>query len=57
MTEIGRRAESGPHADDRLFTSHLIDLVTALLLAPLSPQTLAWPPSGTASHPYHPYHS
>ncbi len=39
MTEIGRRAESGPHTDDRLFTSHLIDLVTALLLAPLSTET------------------
>jgi AcrR family transcriptional regulator len=40
MTELARRAQSGPHADDRLFTSHLIDLVAALLLAPLSPQTL-----------------
>lgn len=40
VTELARRAESGPHADDRLFTSHLIDLVTALLLAPLSPETL-----------------
>jgi AcrR family transcriptional regulator len=40
MTELARRAQSGPHADDRLFTSHLIDLVAALLLAPLSPQTV-----------------
>jgi AcrR family transcriptional regulator len=40
VTELARRARSGPHADDRLFTSHLIDLVTAVLLAPLSPQTL-----------------
>jgi AcrR family transcriptional regulator len=40
VTELARRAQSGPHADDRLFTSHLIDLVAALLLAPLSPQTL-----------------
>lgn len=39
MVELARRAQSGPHADDRLFTSHLIDLVTAVLLAPLSPQT------------------
>jgi AcrR family transcriptional regulator len=39
MIELARRAGSGPHADDRLFVSHLIDLVTALLLAPLSPQT------------------
>lgn len=40
LTELARRAESGPHADDRLFTSHLVDLAAALLLAPLSPQTL-----------------
>ena len=39
MVELARRAQSGPHADDRLFASHLIDLVTAVLLAPLSPQT------------------
>lgn len=39
--ELGRRAESAPHRDDRLFTSQLIDLVTALLLAPVSPQTAA----------------
>ena len=38
--ELGRRARSGPHADDRLFISHLIDLVTALLLAPTSDETL-----------------
>ncbi|MGH3380272.1 MAG: TetR/AcrR family transcriptional regulator [Actinoallomurus sp.] len=40
MVELARRAQAGPHADDRLFISHLIDLVTAILLAPLSPQTL-----------------
>jgi AcrR family transcriptional regulator len=40
VTELARRAQSGPHADDRLFVSHLIDLVAAVLLAPLSPQTL-----------------
>lgn len=39
MIELARRAQAGPHADDRLFISHLIDLVTAILLAPLSPQT------------------
>jgi AcrR family transcriptional regulator len=39
MIELARRAQSGPHADDRLFTSHLIDLVASILLAPLSPQT------------------
>ena len=38
--ELGRRASTGPHVDDRLFVSHLIDLVTALLLAPTSEQTL-----------------
>ena len=39
--ELGRRAASGRHRDDRLFISHLIDLVTALLVAPSSPETLA----------------
>jgi AcrR family transcriptional regulator len=38
--EIGRRATSGPRQDDRLFVSHLTDLVTALLVAPSSPETL-----------------
>jgi hypothetical protein len=38
--ELGRRAASGPHADDRLFVSHLIDLVDALLVAPTSTETL-----------------
>jgi AcrR family transcriptional regulator len=37
--ELGRRARSAPHRDDRLFTSQLVDLVTALLLAPVSSQT------------------
>lgn len=40
MIELARRAHAGPHADDRLFTSHLIDLVAAILLAPLSPRTV-----------------
>jgi len=39
--ELGRRAKSAPHRDDRLFTSQLVDLVTALLLAPVSSQTAA----------------
>jgi hypothetical protein len=39
--EIGRRAASGPHTDDRLFISQLVDLVTSLLLAPVSPSTAA----------------
>jgi AcrR family transcriptional regulator len=37
--ELGRRAQSGPHTDDRLFTSHLVDLVTAMLQAPVSSET------------------
>jgi AcrR family transcriptional regulator len=37
--ELGRRARSGSHADDRLFTSYLIDVVTAVLAAPVSPET------------------
>jgi AcrR family transcriptional regulator len=39
--ELGRRAASGRHRDDRLFISHLIDLVTGLLVAPTSAETLA----------------
>lgn len=37
--ELARRARSGPHADDRLFTSYLVDVVTAILEAPVSPET------------------
>ena len=37
--ELAQRARSGPHPDDRLFTSDLVDLVTALLGAPLSETT------------------
>jgi AcrR family transcriptional regulator len=37
--ELGRRARSGPHTDDRLFTSYLIDVVTAMLGAPVSDET------------------
>jgi AcrR family transcriptional regulator len=37
--EVARRARSGPHTDDRLFTSDLVDLVTGVLSAPLSDQT------------------
>ena len=40
FVELGRRAQTSPHTDDRLFVSHLIDLVAALLIAPLSPETL-----------------
>ena len=37
--ELGRRAASAPHADDRLFVSHLIDVVTAILGGPVSEET------------------
>lgn len=37
--ELARRAESGPHTDDRLFTSHVIDVVAAILSAPVSEET------------------
>lgn len=37
--ELGRRARSGPRRDDRLFTAHLVDLVGAILQAPLGPET------------------
>jgi AcrR family transcriptional regulator len=38
--ELGRRAGTAPHTDDRLFVSHLIDLVTAVLAAPVSDETV-----------------
>ena len=37
--ELARRAESPRRKDDRLFVSHLVDLVTAILDAPISPST------------------
>ncbi|MFG1858686.1 TetR/AcrR family transcriptional regulator [Actinomadura geliboluensis] len=37
--ELARRARSGPRTDDRLFTSYLIDVVAAILGAPVSPET------------------
>ena len=37
--ELGRRARSGPDGDDRLFVSHLIDVVTSILAAPVSDET------------------
>ena len=39
--ELGRRAAPPPHADDRLFNSHLVDTVAAMLAAPLSEETRA----------------
>lgn len=37
--ELGRRARSGPHTDDRLFVSSLVDVVAAILAAPVSDET------------------
>ncbi len=37
--ELARRAEQPPARSDRLFTSHLIDLVTGVLAAPMSDET------------------
>ncbi|HEY7071737.1 MAG TPA: helix-turn-helix domain-containing protein [Acidimicrobiales bacterium] len=37
--ELGRRARSAPHSDDRLFTSHLVDLVAGVLTTSLSDET------------------
>jgi AcrR family transcriptional regulator len=37
--ELGRRARTAPHHDDRLFVSHLVDVVTALLTSPVSAET------------------
>ncbi|MCP9955866.1 TetR/AcrR family transcriptional regulator [Actinomadura madurae] len=37
--ELSRRARSGPRTDDRLFTSYLIDVVAAILGAPVSAET------------------
>lgn len=37
--ELARRARSGPHTDDRLFTSYVIDVIAAILAAPVSDET------------------
>jgi hypothetical protein len=39
FVELALRAEARPARDERLFTSHLVDLVTAILDAPLSAET------------------
>jgi len=39
FVELARRAESRRRRDDRLFASHLVDLVTAILGAPISTRT------------------
>jgi AcrR family transcriptional regulator len=38
-TELARRAQTGPHTDDRLFVSYLVDVVTAILSFPVSAET------------------
>jgi AcrR family transcriptional regulator len=47
--ELARRARSAPHTDDRLFVSHLIDLATGVLAAPLSDETLRLDAERTAA--------
>lgn len=37
--ELARRASERPHADDQLFVSRIIDVVAAIIRAPLSPET------------------
>ena len=37
--EVGRRAATAPHRDDRLFVEQLVDLTCGLLAAPLSEET------------------
>jgi AcrR family transcriptional regulator len=39
--ELGRRASESAHRSDALFTSHLVDLFTSILVTPLSPETAA----------------
>lgn len=57
--ELALRARGAPHTDDRLFVSQLVDLVTGLLAAPLSDETMRLdaeragrrPTSGFLPHP------
>jgi AcrR family transcriptional regulator len=37
--ELGRRAKSSRRRDDRLFASHLVDLIAAILVSPVSEET------------------
>jgi AcrR family transcriptional regulator len=37
--ELGRRASESPHRSDALFTSHLVDLFTSILVTPASDET------------------
>lgn len=49
--ELGRRAASGLHGDDRLFVSHLIDLVAGILAAPVSDETVRLADERDAARP------
>ena len=40
-TELARRAAAAPRRDDRLFVSHLIDVIAATLATPMSEETEA----------------
>jgi AcrR family transcriptional regulator len=40
-TELARRAAAAPRRDDRLFVSHLIDVIAATLATPMSEETAA----------------
>jgi AcrR family transcriptional regulator len=50
VVELARRADGAPHTDDRLFVSHLVDLVAALLAAPPSSHTLRLKAARDAVH-------
>lgn len=39
LTDLARRARNRPDGDNARYTSHLVDLVTAILAAPLSDET------------------
>jgi len=41
FVELARRAEMSRRKDDRLFGSHLIDMIAAILGAPISSETQA----------------
>jgi AcrR family transcriptional regulator len=49
--ELALRARGAPHTDDRLFVSQLVDLVTGLLAAPLSDETLRIDAEREGRHP------
>jgi AcrR family transcriptional regulator len=50
VVELARRADGAPHTDDRLFVSHLVDLVAAILAAPPSAHTVRLKAARDAVH-------